>query len=84
AAHEGAEVILLEKLPFVGGSLFLAGGGMATADSEVVGAMGADDDLKRIVDYFKMVHETSEREPDYEFVEYLLGQTGPTIDYMAN
>lgn len=83
AAHEGAEVVLLEKLPFVGGSLFLAGGGMATADSEVVGAMGADDDLKRIVDYFKMVHETSEREPDYEFVEYLLGQTGPTIDYMA-
>lgn len=84
AAHEGAEVVLLEKLPFVGGSLFLAGGGLATADSEVVGAMGADDDLKRIVDYFKMVHETSEREPDYDFVEYLLGQTGPTIDYMAN
>ena len=84
AAHEGAEVVLLEKLPFVGGSLFLAGGGLATADSEVVGGMGADDDLKRIVDYFKMVHETSEREPDYEFVEYLLGQTGPTIDYMTN
>lgn len=84
AVHEGADVILLEKLPFVDGSLFLAGGGLATADSEVVGGMGADDDLQRIVDYFKMVHETSEREPDYEFVEYLLGQTGPTIDYMAN
>lgn len=84
AAHEGAQVILLEKLPFVGGSLFLAGGGMVTADSEVIGGMGADDSLERTVDYFKMVHETSEREPDYEFVEYLLGQTGSTIDYMEN
>lgn len=43
AAHEGADVVLLEKLPFVGGSLFLAGGGLATANSEVVGGCGRQD-----------------------------------------
>lgn len=38
AAHDGADVVLLEKLPFLGGSLFLAGGGFATVDSEVIEA----------------------------------------------
>ena len=84
AAHSGADVILVEKLPFAGGSLILAGGGFATAESEVVSAMGADDSLERIMDYFRMVNETSERQPDYDFVEYLLGETGATIDYMTN
>lgn len=84
AAHEGAQVILVEKLPFVGGSLMLAGGGMVTVDSEVVHAMGADDSLNRTMDYFRMVNETSERQPDYDFVEYLLGETGETIDYYTN
>ena len=84
AAHSGEDVILVEKLPFAGGSLILAGGGFATAESEVVSAMGADDSLERIMDYFRMVNETSERQPDYDFVEYLLGETGATIDYMTN
>ena len=84
AAHSGADVILVEKLPFAGGSLLLAGGGFATAESDVVSAMGADDSLERIMDYFRMVNETSQRQPDYEFVEYVLSETGNTIDYMTN
>lgn len=85
AAHEGAEVILVEKLPFAGGSLFIAGGGMVTVDSEVIGAdEEVDDSLTRTMDYMRMVNETSERQPDYDFVEYLLRETGKTIDYLAN
>ncbi len=80
----GADVILVEKLPFAGGSLLLAGGGFATAESDVVSAMGADDSLERIMDYFRMVNEASQRQPDYEFVEYVLSETGNTIDYMTN
>jgi len=85
ASHAGADVILVEKLPFLGGSLILAGGGMVTCDSEVIGSKEeVKDDLQRTMDYMRMVNETSERQPDYEFVEYLLGQTGATIDYLTN
>ncbi|MCC8102437.1 MAG: FAD-binding protein [Clostridiales bacterium] len=84
AAHEGADVILVEKQSYLGGSLMLAGGGMVTVNSEVISAMGADDDLQRVMDYIEMINETSERQPDYEFVEELLSETGATIDYLAN
>lgn len=83
AAHEGAEVILVEKLPFLGGSLLIAGGGMVAVDSDVVGSMGADDDLQRTMDYVRMVNETSVRQPDYDFVELMLQESGATIDYLA-
>lgn len=62
----------------------VAGGGFATVDSQVIEAQGADDSLERTMNYFKMVNETSERQPDYDFVEYLMGEIGVTIDYMVN
>lgn len=84
AAHEGADVVLLEKLPFMGGSFFLAGGGFVTVDSEVIGAQGADDNLERTMAYFDLVNETSARKPDRDFVQYLLQETGATIDHMVD
>lgn len=85
ASHAGADVVLVEKLPYLGGSLVVAGGGNVTVDSEVIGSEEeVDDDLQRTLDYMRMVNETSERQPDYEFVEYLLGETGNTVDYLVN
>lgn len=85
ASHAGADVVLVEKLPFLGGSLMVAGGGNVTVGSEVIGSTEpVNDDLQRTMDYMRMVNETSERQPDYEFVEYLLGETGKTVDYLVN
>lgn len=79
AANNGAEVVLVEKMPFVGGNLELAGGGLGTVDAETV---DEDDSLERVMDYFKMVNETSERQPDYDFIEKLLPEIGATIDWL--
>lgn len=79
AADEGAQVVLVEKMPFLGGNLMLAGGGLGTVDAETV---DEDDSLQRVMDYFRMVNETSERQPDYDFIEALLPETGRAIDYL--
>ena len=81
AADAGAQVTLVEKMPFAGGNLFLAGGGLGTVDAETV---DENDDLQRTLDYFRMVNETSERQPDYEFIEKLLPETGRAIDWLTN
>ncbi len=80
AAQKGADVVLVEKMPFVGGNLFLAGGGLGTVEAEVV---DANDDLARTLAYFKMVNETSERQPDYDFIAKMLPETGRAIDWLV-
>lgn len=81
AAEHGAQVVLVEKMPFVGGNLMLAGGGLGTVGAETV---DEDDSLERVMAYFRMVNETSERQPDYELIERLLPETGRAIDYLTN
>ena len=80
ARQLGVDVVLVEKMPFTGGNLFLAGGGLGTVGSEVV---DANDDLERTLNYFKMVNETSERQPDYDFIAKMLPETGRAIDWLA-
>lgn len=81
AANEGAEVVLVEKLPFVGGSLLLAGGSMVTTESEECTEDLADDNLADTLDFVRSINEDGSRQPDYEYLEYVLSQTGPTMDY---
>jgi succinate dehydrogenase/fumarate reductase flavoprotein subunit/uncharacterized protein with FMN-binding domain len=83
AAHEGADVVLLEKKPYVGGSLLIAGGGMVTVDSSTL-PDDVDDSLERVLDYVETVNETSTRQPDYDFLTTILSQTGATIDYCVD
>ena len=80
AAEKGVNVVLVEKMPFTGGNLFLAGGGLGTVGAEVV---DANDDLERTLSYFKMVNATSERQPDYDFIAKMLPETGRAIDWLA-
>ena len=82
AANEGMEVILVEKLGITGGSAGTAAGGAATAESELTPAE-MDDSLDRIMAYVRLMNETSERQPNYEFLAAILGQTGTTVDYIA-
>ncbi|MGN1388746.1 MAG: FAD-dependent oxidoreductase [Bulleidia sp.] len=83
AGHEGADVVLLEKKPYTGGSLLIAGGGMVTVDSDTL-PDDVDDSVERVLDYVRSVNETSTRQPDYDFLTKILEQTGATIDYGVN
>ena len=65
----------------LGGNLLLAGGGLGTVGAETV---AENDHLQRTLDYFKEVNETSERQPDYDFIEKMLPETGRAIDWLTN
>lgn len=83
AADKGAEVILVEKLSFLGGSLIVAGGGLVTVDSKLYDGTDRDDGLENVMDFVYAVNETSERKQDYDFTKYMLQQSGITVDYIA-
>ena len=82
AADEGADVILVEKLGVLGGSAGTAAGGLATAESELIPAE-MDDSVERAIAYTRLMNETSVMQPNYEFLATILGQTGETVEYIA-
>lgn len=43
----------------------------------------ANDDLERTLNYFKTVNQTSERQPDYDFIAKMLPETGRAIDWLT-
>lgn len=60
AADNGADVILVEKLPYLGGTLIIAGGYLVTVDGAHAGDE-LDDSLDRVVTYYKQVNADSVR-----------------------
>ena len=80
AAYNGLDVVLVEKLPYIGGSLLIAGGGMVTANSETFAAAGIDDSLEKTMAWARKYNEGAVRQPDYDFAEYLISQTAKTVD----
>ncbi len=80
AAQKGVDVVLVEKMPYTGGNIFLAGGGLDTVGAEVIDANG---DLARTLAHFKKVNTTSQRQPDYDFIAKMLPETGRAIDWLV-
>ncbi len=82
AADEGAQVVLVEKMPYVGGSLLLAAGGHATATANEFGKQNnVTVDIQDTMDWVRTVNATANHQPDYDWIEYLLSETGETMDY---
>lgn len=79
-SEQGTDVILVEKMPYVGGNLFLAGGGLGTVESKHV----EDDGFDRTIAFMKKVNETSSRQPDYDFLEKMLYETGRAVDWLID
>lgn len=84
AADEGGQVILVEKNDFLGGSLIVAGGGFAVANgSKHMASVGLDDNLESAMNFVREVNANAIHQPDYDFIEYVLSETGKTDDYMV-
>ncbi len=81
-ASKGIDVIVLEKLDTVGGSMRYSAGGLAAANSEVLTAQGYDTSMERIWAYVDIMNQNDQNHIDLDFVEYLLDQSGETIDQM--
>lgn len=84
AADQGADVILVEKLSYLGGSFGLSNGGFAVANSQVVRDMGIDDSLDRIFVWMRQMNETSEMDMDYDLASSIIARSGATMDYLVN
>lgn len=84
AADQGADVILVEKLSYLGGSFGLSNGGFAVANSQVVRDMGIDDSLDRIFVWMREMNQTSEMDMDYDLASSIIDRSGATMDYLVN
>lgn len=77
------DVILIEKNSRVGGSLRYATGGFVAANSTVMHQNKYDDSLQRVMDWVRQDNNGRTRNYiDESFVEYLLSETGKTLDQM--
>lgn len=79
AGKAGRDVILVEKLDVLGGTLNEAAGLLLTVDSEKNDS-SIDDSLDRVMNFYKSVNEDAKIKPDYEFTSQLMAQTGKTVD----
>lgn len=85
AADAGVDVILVEKLPYTGGTLMVAAGGMSIANSKYVAENAeTENSVEAVMDYVHRYNDNAVRQPDYDFVEYMMTESGVTVDYLAN
>lgn len=82
AGDSGADVILVEKLDVLGGTLNVAAAYLLTVNSET-NDPALDDSLDKVVSFYKAQLEDSVKQPDFAFTKQLMSQTGATIDYLT-
>ena len=83
AGEKGADVILIEKLNVLGGTLDVAAGYLLTVNSET-NDPSINDDLDHVMAFYREQLADSEKQPDFDFTENLIAQTGATIDYLTS
>ena len=86
AVDNGAKVLLIDKMPILGGTTLVAGGGVAAVGSELYKGKGADDTIAGALEYWKkaMAYGGAESPyPDYERLEDVLAETGKSIDFLS-
>ena len=74
AADAGADVILVEKLASLGGSVSVASGTLLTVESEYT--KDVDDSIDRPISYFHLLNDGAPHQPDYEFLSAILEKNG--------
>jgi succinate dehydrogenase/fumarate reductase flavoprotein subunit/uncharacterized protein with FMN-binding domain len=87
AADAGAKVLLIDKMPALGGTTAISGGFLIAVDSETLKDSGKDDSLERMLNWWDYVMNYNEEGeslyPDRERLIDVLKDTGKTVDYLA-
>ncbi|MCR4706458.1 MAG: FAD-binding protein [Clostridiales bacterium] len=83
AGEKSADVILVEKLDVLGGTLNVAAGYLLTVNAETNNP-SINDDLEHVMSFYREQLTDSVRQPDFTFTENLMAQTGKTIDYLTS
>jgi len=81
ARENGAEVILVEKLPFVGGSTIRSGGKILAAESSIQAALGVEDNA---ADFAEFLMEIGEHQVDEEFINLIAHNSGSNIEWLID
>ena len=81
AADAGADVVLVEKLASLGGSVAVASGTLLTVESDYT--KDVDDSIGRPIAYFHLLNDGAAHQPDYDFLSAVLEKNGETIDFMT-
>ena len=83
AVSQGADVFVVEKQDYAGGTLIIAGGYLVYADGSKA-PEDMDTSTQRVMDFYHRVNEDSVRTPDYDFVEGLVSKSGSATDYFID
>lgn len=87
AADQGAKVLLIDKMPALGGTTTLAGGFLVVVDSKLFDGTDTDDSLDAMLkwwDYVMDYNSTgSSTYPDRDKLINVLKDTGKTVDYLV-
>ncbi len=81
ARDHGAEVILVEKLPFLGGSTIRSGGKILAADTSIQAALGIEDNA---TDFAKFLMEVGEYEVDEDFINLIAYKSAENIEWLIS
>ncbi len=81
ANREGARVILLEKMPFLGGSTLLSGGIVLATGSSMQESQGIEDSPEDLANYW---YERAEGNADMEMLSFVAERAGETIDWLVD
>lgn len=88
AKQSGAEVILIEKLPAVGGSSAMSGGGVGatqTSEQEKNGIEDTNEEWKKLWEERQATSPAGEgKYPDWAAVDKIIEESGTTIDWLLD
>lgn len=81
AAEAGASVVLLEKLPMLGGSTVLSGGIVYSTGSKIQEENGIEDSVDELVNYWL---ERSENKASESYLRFVAEQSGANVDWLVD
>lgn len=82
SAHQnGAKVLLVEKMPNVGGNTIISGSAFNAVDPKRQSAQGIEDSVEK---HFQQTYEGGDKQGDPELVRVLVENAYPTIEWLES
>ena len=81
AANHGAEVVLLEKMPFLGGETGISGGTIQGAETSVQSEAGVADSRQALFKYWR---QAAHHENEADIVRTVANNSAATIDWLID